>query len=125
MRFKSTACHSQGTCYEKRYQFYLAWKTGAKYLVWDSIGSISNRGKKGALAQVITYLPKEKALFDEFRRWARDLKEQGLLSRHQDTIHVSPFNSHECAECFQKTGIRRKTRAKGIPYHDFKCYACG
>ena len=107
------------------FYLYVAWKTGAKYLAWDSIGGLSNRGKKGALAQAVTYLPKEKALFDECRRWARDLKEQGLLPRYRDTIPVSPFTSQACAACFQQAGTLSRTRANGIPYHDFKCDACG
>ncbi|MFX1258332.1 MAG: hypothetical protein ACFFAN_10755 [Promethearchaeota archaeon] len=104
---------------------YIAWKTKAKYLTWDSIGGISTRRLRGTLAQAITYLPKRKALYDEFTQWAQDLHSQGLLIHYQETIPVSPYNSQVCAHCFQRTGIQSKTRVKGIPYDEFHCRSCG
>lgn len=104
---------------------FIAWKTESKYLAWDALGGISTRGQSGALAQAITYLPKRKALFDEFRQWAQDLSDQGLLPHYIDTFPVSPFNSQVCAHCFQRTGQQRKTKAKSIPYDEFQCTICG
>jgi hypothetical protein len=104
---------------------FVAWKTDAEYLSWDSIGGISTRKKRGALAQAITYLPKHKDLYDEFRQWAEDLKTQGLLPHYKLTIPVTPFNSHVCASCFQRTGVQERTRIKGIAYDDFQCKKCG
>jgi len=104
---------------------YVAWKTKAKFLAWDAIGGISTRGQKGALAQAITYLPKQKALFEEFRQWALDLSDQGLLPRYQGTTPVSPFNSQTCGHCFQQTGKQKKTKVKNIPYDEFQCNNCG
>ena len=104
---------------------FVAWKANAKYIGWDSIGGISTRGKQGALAQAVTYLPKRKGLYDEFRQWAADLKAQGLLAHYESTIPVSPFNSHVCASCFQQTGIQTRTRVNGITYDTFQCKNCG
>lgn len=104
---------------------YVAWKTKAKYVAWDSIGGISTRGKRGALAQAITYLPKRKVLYDEFRHWASDLKVQGFLPHYEATIPVSPYNSQACSECFQQTGKQERSRVKGIPYDEFSCKKCG
>ncbi|MHA1147366.1 MAG: hypothetical protein ACTSR8_03900 [Promethearchaeota archaeon] len=104
---------------------YVAWKAKAKYLAWDSIGGISTRGTRGALAQAITYLPKRKGLYDEFKQWAQDLSDQGLLPKYQGTIPVSPFNSQVCAHCFQRTGEQKKTKVKNIPYDEFCCKSCG
>ena len=104
---------------------YVAWKTKAKYVGWDSIGGISTRGKRGALAQAITYLPKRKVLYDEFRHWASDLKVQGFLPHHEATIPVSPYNSQACSECFQQTGKQEHSRVKDIPYDAFSCKRCG
>ena len=104
---------------------YVAWKTKAKYVGWDSIGGISTRGKRGALAQAITYLPKRKVLYDEFRRWASDLKVQGFLPHLEATVPVSPYNSQTCAECFQQTGKQEHSRVKDIPYDAFSCKRCG
>ena len=104
---------------------YVAWKTSAKYVGWDSIGGISTRGARGALAQAITYLPKRKNLYDEFRQWANDLKAQGILPHYETTIPVSPYNSQTCAECFQQTGKQERSRVKEIPYDAFSCKRCG
>jgi hypothetical protein len=104
---------------------YFAWKSECKYLSWDSIGGISTRGKKGALAQAITYLPKSRTQFTLFTEWAADLLEQGYLQNYEATIPVSPFNSQVCGHCFKQTGRREKTRMKGIPYDDFRCNSCG
>ena len=104
---------------------YVAWKTRARYLGWDAIGGISTRNQRGALAQAITYLPKRKALYDEFRQWACDLKDQGLLSSFHEVIPVSPFNSQTCGHCFQQTGKQERTKVKGIPYDEFHCKNCG
>lgn len=104
---------------------FLAWKSDARYLAWDSIGGISTRGKKGALAQAITYLPKGKNQFELFTEWAKDLANQGYLQAYKATIPVSPFNSHVCGACFKQTGKRARTRVKGIPYDAFQCRECG
>ena len=56
---------------------FIVYETGASYLSWDSISGISTRGTSGALAQAITYLPKQKAQFDIFTQWAQDLKGKG------------------------------------------------
>jgi len=103
---------------------YIAWKTDAKYLSWDSIGGISTRGTRGALAQAITYLPKRKGLFTEIRQWAADLHRQGYLPCYEEIVPVSPFHSQICAQCFQKSGKKRRTRARGIPYDEFQCRVC-
>ncbi|MBA7625724.1 hypothetical protein ES703_33156 [subsurface metagenome] len=104
---------------------FVAWKVRAKYLAWDSIGGISTRGHKGALAQAITYLPKRKALYNEFKQWAEDLKQQGFLTHYKDTIPMSPFNSQVCASCFQQSGEAKRTRVNDIPYDAFQCKICG
>jgi hypothetical protein len=103
---------------------YVGWKVRARYFGWDSIGGISTRGTNGMLAQAITYLPKRKALYEEFCQWATDLKEQGLLIAYEDVIPVNPFTSQTCASCFQQTGRRVRSRLKEIPYHEFSCMDC-
>jgi hypothetical protein len=103
---------------------YIAWKTKAKYLSWDAIAGISTRGLRGTLAQAITYLPKRKALYDEFKQWVQDLRDRGLLPHYQDAIPVSPFNSQVCAHCLQRTGAQSRTRVKGLPYDEFRCKSC-
>lgn len=104
---------------------YVAWKTKAKYISWDSIGGISNRGKKGTLANAITYLPKRKDLFEEFKQWACDLKNQALLPHYENVLPVSPFTSQICASCFQRTGRQERNSLKDVPYDEFKCKSCG
>jgi hypothetical protein len=104
---------------------YLGWKSQASYFGWDKITGISTRNKNGALAQAITYLPKEKRLFTEFKQWVGDLKQQGFLPSYIDTIPVHPFTSQVCAECFQTTGEQARSRKKGICYHEFTCEICG
>ena len=103
---------------------FIAYKTGANYLSWDSIGGISTKGRSGTLAQAITYLPKQKAQFDICRQWAQDLKEQERLVSYKDTIPISPFTSQICAHCVQKTGKMKKTLMKGIAYNKFQCKVC-
>jgi len=103
---------------------FIAYKTGANYLSWDAIGGISTRGKSGALAQAITYLPKQKAQFEICKQWAEDLKTQELLPSYKDIIPVSSFTSQICAHCFQKTGEFKKTLVKGLAYDIFQCKQC-
>ncbi|TXT67062.1 MAG: hypothetical protein BAJALOKI1v1_190005 [Promethearchaeota archaeon] len=103
---------------------YVAWKTHAKYLSWDAIGSISTRDTRSTLAQAITYLPKRKELFAEIRQWAEDLWEQGILPHYEELVPIGPFHSQICAHCFQKTGVKRQTRQKTIPYDEFRCTEC-
>lgn len=103
---------------------YVGWKARARYYGWDSIKGISTRGTNGMLAQAITYLPKQKTLYDEFCQWASDLRVQGLLPAFEDVIPMSPFTSQTCASCFQRTGRRARSRMKGIPYHEFACKDC-
>jgi len=98
---------------------FAAFRAKAKYLSWDSIGGISTRGKKGTLAQAVTYLPKRKVLYDIFRKWASDLHEAGLLPSYRDTIPVRPFTSSICGECM-KPGLRQ-----GATYDDIICPHCG
>jgi len=100
---------------------YLIYRTGASYAAWDGIQGISTRGKKGALATGVTYLPKEKGLYDIFLEWAKDLKEQGFLPNYKGTRIVSPYISQCCSECFAQGRGLRKTRAKTIAYDEFKC----
>ena len=104
---------------------YLGWKSQASYFGWDTIAGISTRNMNGALAQAITYLPKQKRLFIEFKQWAGDLRQQGLLPSYIDTIPVHPFTSQVCAECFQTMGEQARSRKKGICYHEFTCEICG
>jgi hypothetical protein len=103
---------------------FIAYKTGANYLSWDSIGGISNRGKSGALAQAITYLPKQKAQFELCKQWAEDLRTQQLLNNYKDIIPVSSFTSQICAHCFKNTGKLKKTLVKGLDYDIFQCKEC-
>ena len=106
---------------------YLIYRTGARYAAWDGIQGITTRGKKGTLATGITYLPKEKRLYDTFLEWAKDLKEQGLLPDYEGTRIVTPYTSQVCSECYTRGRGLRKTRAKTIGYDEFKCTvpACG
>ncbi len=104
---------------------FIAYKTGGSHLSWDSIGGLSTKGTSGALAQAITYLPKQKAHFDIFRQWAEDLKRQDFLPNYEDTTPVSSFTSQVCAFCFQQTGTITKTLVKGLPYDQFRCKKCG
>lgn len=104
---------------------FIAYKSGAKYLSWDSVGGISTRNKRGALANAITYLPKNKELFELIGEWAQDLIEQGHLPFLNDIVPVSPYTSQVCGHCFNTTGKMNKTLSKGIPYNDFLCTACG
>jgi hypothetical protein len=100
---------------------YLIYRTGASYAAWDGIQGISTRGKKGALATGVTYLPKEKRLYETFLEWAKDLKAQGLLPKYQETRIVSPYTSQVCSECYIQGRGLRKTRANTIAYDAFKC----
>jgi len=100
---------------------YLIYKTGARYAAWDGIQGITTRGKKGALATGITYLPKEKRLYDSFKEWASDLKEQGLLPDYEGTRIVTPYTSQVCSECYTRGRGLRKTRVNTIAYDAFKC----
>ena len=104
---------------------FVAYKTGAKYLSWDSIGGISTRNKRGALARAITYLPKRKELFDIISMWAEDLMAQGHLHMLKDIIPVSSYTGQICGRCFKTTGKMSRTLSKGIPYDDFLCTVCG
>ncbi|GAI32791.1 unnamed protein product, partial [marine sediment metagenome] len=77
LRSQITLLHRRQECLMKEMKrqalmlyLFIAWKTKAQYLAWDSIGGISTRSKKGALAQAITYLPKSKNQFELFTEWA-------------------------------------------------------
>jgi hypothetical protein len=104
---------------------FVAYKTGAKYLSWDSIGGISTKNKRGALARAITYLPKRKELFDIFSMWAEDLVAQGYLPALEDAIPVSSYTSQICGRCFKSTGKMNKTLSNKVSYDEFLCTVCG
>jgi hypothetical protein len=106
---------------------YLIYRTRASYAAWDDIQGISTRGKKGVLATGVTYMPKEKVLYDTFLEWVSDLKEQGLLPKYKGSRIVTPYTSHICSECYTHGRGLRTTRAKNIGYDAFKCtdYNCG
>lgn len=104
---------------------FLAYKTGAKYLSWDSIGGISTRNKKGALARAITYLPKRKELFDIINIWAKDLVAQGHLTELENIIPVSSYTSQICGRCFKSTGKTNRTLSNKVSYDEFLCTLCG
>jgi len=106
---------------------YLIYRTRASYAAWDGIQGISTRGKKGVLATGVTYMPKEKVLYDTFLEWVSDLKEQGLLPKYKGSRIVTPYTSHICSECYTHGRGLRTTRAKNIGYDAFKCtdYNCG
>jgi len=104
---------------------YVAYRTGAMHVSWDGIVGIMTRGKKGVLAKAITYMPKQKELYDIFESWAMDLKKQGYLSNYIKTEVVSPFTSQVCGECYKRTGEMRRTLKKGLPYDEFECEVCG
>ena len=100
---------------------YLIYRTNASYATWDGIQGISTRGKKGTLATGITYLPKEKDLYELYLEWISDLKEQGLLLNYKETRVITPYTSQACSECYAQGRGLRKTRAKNIAYNEFKC----
>jgi hypothetical protein len=100
---------------------YLIYRTDARYAAWDGVQEIETRGKKGALATGITYLPKGKDLYKIFREWASDLKVQGVLPSYKETRVISPFNSQSCSECFTQGRGLRRTRSKNVAYDEFKC----
>jgi hypothetical protein len=100
---------------------YLIYRTGASYVAWDGIQGISTRGKKRALATGVTYMPKEKRIYDTFLEWAKNLKEQGLLPKYKEIRIVSPYNTQVCSECYTQGRGLRKTRAKTTIYDVFKC----
>ena len=102
---------------------YMIYRTNASYAAWDGIQGISARGKKGTLATGITYLPKQKILYEEFIEWASDLKEQRILPNYEETRVISPYTSQACSECLAKGRGLRKTRDKNIAYDEFKCTA--
>ncbi len=104
---------------------YMVYKSGAKYVSWDSLEGVTTRGKGGALATAITYLPKRKAQFELFREWVEDLRDQKLIPRYQDTIAVSPYTSQNCGDCIKCTGSLNRMLVKGLPYDEFQCSKCG
>jgi hypothetical protein len=100
---------------------YMIYRTGARYAAWDGIQGISTRGKKGKLAIGITYLPKDKKLYDTFLEWALDLKEQEILPNYKETRIVTPYTSQYCSECYTQGRGLRKTRAKTLAYDEYNC----
>jgi len=104
---------------------FVAYKTGAKYLSWDSIGGISTKNKRGALARAITYLPKRREQFNIFNMWAEDLVAQGYLPALEDVIPVSSYTSQICGRCFKSTGKMNKTLSNKVSYDEFLCTVCG
>ncbi|MBN2152365.1 MAG: hypothetical protein JW839_13015, partial [Candidatus Lokiarchaeota archaeon] len=38
---------------------------------------------------------------------------------------MTPFTGQACDECFARTGVLRRTRKVGTPYHEFTCTECG
>jgi len=104
---------------------YTAYRTGARHCSWDGVAGLEPRGKKGALADAITGMPKRKGLYREFTGWAADLAAGGDLPMYKSTRVMKPFSSAACSECFRRTGKLKRTRAAGIPYDDFRCSACG
>ncbi|MBD3230028.1 MAG: hypothetical protein GF329_17735 [Candidatus Lokiarchaeota archaeon] len=66
-------------------------------------------------------MPKRKELFSEFRRWAPDLKKQGILTRFQEVRIISPYTSQVCSEHLARGHGIKKTRKKGAPYDRFEC----
>jgi hypothetical protein len=100
---------------------YLIYRTKASYAAWDGIQGISTRGKKGALATGVTYMPKDKGLYDTLLDWARDLKEQRFLPNYKGTIIISPYTSQCCSECYAHGRGMRRTRTNTTTYDEFKC----
>jgi hypothetical protein len=86
---------------------------------------MSTRGKKGTLATGISYLPKEKNLYDTFLEWPLDLKVQGLLPNYKGTRIVSPYTCQYCSECYIQGRGLRKTRVKTLAYHEYHCAVPG
>ena len=103
---------------------YTAYRTGAKYIGWDTAQGISTRGTRGALAMAITYMPNRKALYDEFVAWAENLRALGFLSEYISTELITPFTSRTCAECFQSTGAMKRTLVQNENYHTVECSVC-
>ena len=103
---------------------YAAYRTGAKYIGWDTAQGISTRGTRGALATAITYMPNRKALYDEFVLWAENLRTLGFLSEYISTEPITPFTSRICAECFQNTGAMKRTLVQNENYHTVECSVC-
>ena len=100
---------------------YLAYLTDAKYLSWDNLFNIDTKGKKRELAEAITLMPKNKDQFNYITTWANDLKNAGFLERFVRMLPVSPYTSEYCASCYLRTGGLKKSRKKGISYHEFEC----
>lgn len=91
--------------------FFIAYKSKAKYLLWDSIDGISPRNKSGTLANRITYLPKRKEFFDIFKELAQDLIDQDYLIQLKAIIPITSFTSQVCYDYFASTGKMNKTRS--------------
>jgi hypothetical protein len=104
---------------------FVAYKSRAKHLSWDSISDISTKGTSGALARAITYLPKRNELFNLINEWAQDLVSQDYFPELEDIVPVSPYTSQVCGRCFKSTGKMSRTLSKGIPYDEFLCTVCG
>ncbi len=105
---------------------YIAKKIGANFVSWDGIESISTKGKKGNLAQSISYLPRRKDLYDYFIKLINDLKSHQLLPNITHVITVSPFTSSVCGDCTLKNGNElSKTRSPTSDYDFTTCLVCG
>ncbi|MBD3185753.1 hypothetical protein GF325_02900 [Candidatus Bathyarchaeota archaeon] len=94
---------------------YCLHRTGARHAAWDAI-AVDTRGKRGVLANAITYMPKRADLMDEFTSWAQDLKDAGLLPGFEDVTPISPYTSQVCDECLAESGVQARTRKKDIDY---------
>jgi len=103
---------------------YMVWRIGAKHVGWDAI-TVSTRGRRGKLANVISDMPKRQELFEEFVEWAKDLKQAGILPNYQATIPITPYTGQMCDECLATRGKMKRSGKKDTPYDTFNCVDCG
>lgn len=67
---------------------------------------------------------RRKDLYEEFVKWARDLKHSGKQQNYEATTAITPYTGQICDKCLAKTGKLKRTRKQGLPYHAFKCVEC-
>lgn len=103
---------------------YVTWRVGAKHVGWDAI-NLSTRGRRGELANIINYMPKRQTLFEEFKEWAKDLKQAGIFSNYESTRAVTPYTGQICDECLATTGKIERLGKKVAFNEKFMCVDCG